>query len=293
MSGEDRAIRWGLYASLSAVTVIAVVISYGHILDLAEDNGEDGFAARAGALTVDGLILTCSLVIVKAARNRSRPPVLAWLMLLLGIAATMAANVAHGLDHGWTGALVSGWPALVATGCFHLVIGEIRRSPDSPSTAGEPSAAWPAFNVEDAGHAVAGDARWETVTAAVSGSSNGIEQGGPVELTAPMARSLDLADEHGQDPGESAGRDRLEHATGWPVTEPTGEVGRAVSGEVEADPVEPGGTELAEVVATARDRFADVLATGDTPSIRALRRELKIGHPRAVRIRDALAEART
>lgn len=51
--------------------------------------------------------------------------------------------------------------------------------------------------------------------------------------------------------------------------------------------VEP---ELAPVLATARDHFAEVLATGGLPSVRALRKELRIGHPRAVRVRQALVE---
>ncbi|MFG2021088.1 DUF2637 domain-containing protein [Actinomadura geliboluensis] len=44
------------------------------------------------------------------------------------------------------------------------------------------------------------------------------------------------------------------------------------------------------LIATARDRFGEVLAAGSVPSLRALRRELRIGHPRAVRVREALAE---
>jgi uncharacterized protein DUF2637 len=43
-------------------------------------------------------------------------------------------------------------------------------------------------------------------------------------------------------------------------------------------------------IASARERFAEVIAAGDVPSVRALRRELRIGHPRAVRLRAALAE---
>jgi hypothetical protein len=43
-------------------------------------------------------------------------------------------------------------------------------------------------------------------------------------------------------------------------------------------------------LSTARERFADALSAGETPSIRAIRRELRVGHPRAVRIRAALTE---
>lgn len=54
----------------------------------------------------------------------------------------------------------------------------------------------------------------------------------------------------------------------------------AVTGRPAAD--------LAPVVATARERFRETLATRGVPSVRALRRELRIGHPRAVRVRAAL-----
>ena len=48
------------------------------------------------------------------------------------------------------------------------------------------------------------------------------------------------------------------------------------------------GAPVDPMVATARDRFAEKLAAGSVPSLRALRRELRIGHPRAVRVLQAL-----
>jgi hypothetical protein len=59
-----------------------------------------------------------------------------------------------------------------------------------------------------------------------------------------------------------------------PVTEPAVQVGP----DPDEDPLVP----------TARDRFADVLATGDLPSVNAVRRALSVGHPRATRIRASL-----
>jgi hypothetical protein len=47
------------------------------------------------------------------------------------------------------------------------------------------------------------------------------------------------------------------------------------------------------VVATARDRFAETLAAGTVPSVRAIRKEMRVGHPKATRIRAALAEEST
>lgn len=50
-------------------------------------------------------------------------------------------------------------------------------------------------------------------------------------------------------------------------------------------PLDP---DLAPVLATARDRFAEVLAIGALPSVRRIRKELRVGHPRAVAVRAVL-----
>jgi hypothetical protein len=53
------------------------------------------------------------------------PPLARWL-LALGIAATLAANVAHGLGHGPSGALVAAWPAVALVGSYELLMMIIR-----------------------------------------------------------------------------------------------------------------------------------------------------------------------
>src|ERR1700678_82989 len=50
-----------------------------------------------------------------------------WL-LVLGIAATPAANVAHGLGHGPIGAAVAAWPAIALVGSYELLVMVIRSS---------------------------------------------------------------------------------------------------------------------------------------------------------------------
>jgi hypothetical protein len=59
--------------------------------------------------------------------------------------------------------------------------------------------------------------------------------------------------------------------------------------ESEADGFSSIEPDLVSVIATARDRFAEVLATGGLPSVRQLRRELRIGHPKAKRVYIVLA----
>lgn len=55
--------------------------------------------------------------------------------------------------------------------------------------------------------------------------------------------------------------------------------------------VETGGPELAGLVGTARDRFAEDLAAGDLPSLRRIRSTLHVGHEKASAVRAALEAA--
>jgi len=63
-------------------------------------------------LTVDGLIYATSVVMPDSPRQKAPVPALARWLLGLGIAATLAANVAHGLGDGLAGATVAAWPAV-------------------------------------------------------------------------------------------------------------------------------------------------------------------------------------
>jgi hypothetical protein len=68
-------------------------------------HGEAGSAGRLVPLTVDGLIHASSMVLLESAGRKVPVPPLARWLLGLGVAATLAANVAHGLGHGPSGAV--------------------------------------------------------------------------------------------------------------------------------------------------------------------------------------------
>jgi hypothetical protein len=61
-----------------------------------------------------------------SARHGVRVPALARWLLGLGIVATLAANVAHGLGHGLIGAVVGAWPAIALVGSYELLMMTIR-----------------------------------------------------------------------------------------------------------------------------------------------------------------------
>jgi hypothetical protein len=126
MTGKDRTIQWSTAAAVIGVAMVAAVASYEHAYDLVHSHGETGWTARLIPLTVDGLIWSSSMVMLDSARRGAQVPSLARWLLGLGIAATLAANVAHGLGHGPIGAVVAAWPAAALAGSYELLMMIIR-----------------------------------------------------------------------------------------------------------------------------------------------------------------------
>ncbi len=127
MSG-DRVIRFTTVAVVCAVAAFAAVVSYSHIYGLGREHGQDGTAARLLPLSVDGLILAASLVLLLEARNGRDAPRLARPMLWLGIGATIGANIAYGAVYGLLGAVISAWPAVAFIGSVEIAMQQVRRA---------------------------------------------------------------------------------------------------------------------------------------------------------------------
>jgi hypothetical protein len=108
----DRLIRITTALAVVAVAGVAAIISYQHAYELVTSHGEVGLTAHLFPFTVDGLIWAASMVVLDASRRHHPVPPLAKWSLAVGIVATIGANLAHGLNHGPIGALVSAWPAL-------------------------------------------------------------------------------------------------------------------------------------------------------------------------------------
>jgi hypothetical protein len=66
------------------------------------------------------------MVMLDSARRKTPVPVLARWLLGLGIAATLAANVAHGLGQGPIGTAVAALPAVALVGSYELLMMVIR-----------------------------------------------------------------------------------------------------------------------------------------------------------------------
>jgi hypothetical protein len=142
----DTVITWAMAAAVALVAVDAAIVSYSHIYGLATGHwgsgAETGIQARLLPLSIDGVIFEASLVklygarhkTVRGPRRRFRMPGLATFMLWLGIVATVAANVTHGLPssllspvaHMVIMALLSAWPAGALIGSVEMAMGLVR-----------------------------------------------------------------------------------------------------------------------------------------------------------------------
>jgi hypothetical protein len=146
MNAADRLIRWSTALAVVGVAVVAAVVSYEHASAVVRAYGESGWTGRLVPLTVDGLIYASSMVMSDSARRGIRVHALARCLLGLGIVATLAANVAHGLGHGLVGAAVAAWPAVALVGSYELLMMIIRgaqASAAAPSPDGAVSVADP------------------------------------------------------------------------------------------------------------------------------------------------------
>jgi hypothetical protein len=114
-------------AAVLLVAAIAAVVSYMHVATLALHYGQPPLAAYLLPLSIDGMVATSSLVLLRSARAGVSAPWLARAGLVLAVAATLAANVASGLPAGWPGALLAGWPAVAFVVSAETAISMSRR----------------------------------------------------------------------------------------------------------------------------------------------------------------------
>ena len=245
MNGEKFArVLAGL--AVLAVAVVAGIVSFTHIEVLALTHGYSIGTARLLPVSVDGLILASSMALLTGAS-----PGLARVGLILGIVATLAANIAAGAHFGIVGAVVSAWPAVAFIVASEILLRMIRATRDLPS-AGE-AAGTVATVIPTAPATVP-----ETVTDAVPGetaeNAPSVPDSGPVDVPA---------------------HDPVAVPQVGPVA-PTRARGHARP----RSPRQP----VPERV------FAAEIERGDLPSLRTIKARMHVGTDRARMVRDQLAE---
>src|SRR5258708_11926192 len=131
----DSTIRKLTDATALLVAVIAAVVSFVHIENLAVTHGQTELAAWLLPVSVDGTVAGAPLSMLWAARSGLSTPWLARCMLTLGVLATLGANIGYGAPYGSSGELLSGWPAVAFVGSVEMVLSMVRRARTTPAPA--------------------------------------------------------------------------------------------------------------------------------------------------------------
>lgn len=134
----SAALRHTTVGAVLLVATVAAVMSYAHMQHVAHREGE-AWRSFLLPLSVDGLMVAASMVLL--ARRRAGLPggVLPWTALLAGVAASLAANVAAA-EPTPTARIVAAWPALAFAVAFELLLQQRRPLViDAPTAAESPS----------------------------------------------------------------------------------------------------------------------------------------------------------
>jgi len=121
---DGWATRATTVAAVLVVAAVAAVVSYAHMQEVAERAGEQ-WRAWLLPLSVDGLVVAGSMVLLTRRSAGLPGGRLAWCALLGGVAASLAANIAAA-DDNVTARLVASWPAVAFAVAFELLLQQRR-----------------------------------------------------------------------------------------------------------------------------------------------------------------------
>jgi len=133
----DRWIQWTTTGCVGLLAVIAGTVSYLHMHTLVELHGQPGWVAALTPLSVDGMIVAASTTLLADSRAGERGGVLPWALLVVGSAASLAANVAVAQPTA-AGRVIAAWPSFALIGAYELLMRQVRRNAASEgSRSGE------------------------------------------------------------------------------------------------------------------------------------------------------------
>jgi Protein of unknown function (DUF2637) len=96
-----------------------------------ELHGQPGWVAALTPLSVDGMIVAASTTLLADSRG-GRGGILPWVLLAVGSAASLAANVAVA-EPTMTGRVIAAWPSFSLIVAYELLMRQVRRAADAPA----------------------------------------------------------------------------------------------------------------------------------------------------------------
>lgn len=130
------AVRVTTVAAVVVVALIAAIVSYSHMQQLAYTAGE-GWRSWLIPLSIDGTVVAASMVLVTRRRTGLAGGWLAWSALGAGALASLAANMADARPE-ITAVLVAGWAPVAFAICFELLLQQ-RRADQHDTTKTTPA----------------------------------------------------------------------------------------------------------------------------------------------------------
>jgi len=120
---QSRGDVWVRRGCALVVAAVAAYSSYAHQRHFALVGGADQVSAALWPLSVDGLVVLASLGLVRAhSITTTRARLALWVAFLLGVAVSLAANIAAAPTLSWQPVLVAGWPPLALLLAVELVV---------------------------------------------------------------------------------------------------------------------------------------------------------------------------
>jgi len=118
------------------VAGVAAYSSYEHQRHFAATGGADPTGAKLWPLSVDGLLLLASVGLLRTGPHASRRTrSVLWVAFILGIAVSLAANIAAAPVLGWQPVLVAGWPPVALLLAVELPADHPTPAPASSTTS--------------------------------------------------------------------------------------------------------------------------------------------------------------
>ncbi|MFI0480936.1 DUF2637 domain-containing protein [Actinomadura sp. 9N215] len=122
----DRLVRWTTTGCVVVLARIAAVISYKHMFVLVQRYGETSWTAALLPVSVDGMIVASSMSLLDDSRAGRRSGLLPWVLLVIGSAASLAANVAVA-EPSVVGRVIAAWPSCALIGAYELLMRQVRQ----------------------------------------------------------------------------------------------------------------------------------------------------------------------
>jgi hypothetical protein len=126
----DLWIRRTTIACMGMLALIAGTVSYLHMHLLVELHGQPGWVAALTPLSVDGMIVVASTTLLADSRTGNRGGFLPWALLVIGSAASLAANVAVA-EPTATGRIIAAWPSFSLIAAYELLMRQVRRAAEA------------------------------------------------------------------------------------------------------------------------------------------------------------------